>query len=166
MSDLAMLAARVTEFWTCVDRSNGPEACWPWMGYEEDGYGKYYWAGRMVGSHELAVTFTTGETRAKDLDTCHSCNNPICCNPSHLRFDTRVSNVADMLAARRDRPGRLTDEQVTVMRTRYTNGARQADLASRYGVTTSMVSQIVRGARYARAGGPISQARERYNHGE
>jgi hypothetical protein len=120
----------------------------------------------MVGAHELALTFTTGEKRAEGFDTCHACNNPICCNPNHLRFDTRASNVADMLTARRDRPGRFTDEQIITMRTRYANGARQVDLATQYGVTNGLVSQIVRGIRYARVGGPISQTGERYNHGE
>jgi hypothetical protein len=157
---------RVSHFWMLVDMQPSEGDCWPWLGYTEGGYGRYQWRGRMVGAHELALTFTTGEKRAEGFDTCHACNNPICCNPNHLRFDTRASNVADMLTARRDRPGRFTDEQIITMRTRYANGARQVDLATQYGVTNGLVSQIVRGIRYARVGGPISQTGERYNHGE
>lgn len=153
---------RVTEFWANVRRGN-PDECWEWLGYAEDGYGQFYWGGRMIGSHELALTFTTGETRAPGLDTCHSCNNPICCNPGHLRFDTRQSNVADMIAADRQRKGRFTPEQIITIRRRYASGARQIDLARDYGVTNGLISQIVRGLRYSNVGGPIHSKREKYN---
>jgi len=158
-------ATRVTEFWMNV-MVEGGDGCWPWDGYTEDGYGRFFWDGRMVGAHELAVTFTTGERRAPGLDTCHSCNNPICCNPHHLRFDTRASNVADMLAAGTTRRGRFTNEQVVTIRRRYASGASQLTLARDYRVTNGLISQIVRGLRYRDAGGPISTKRERYNRGE
>lgn len=160
------LAPRITEFWMNVAISDDSSACWPWTGYVEDGYGRFFWEGRMVGAHELALTFTTGEVRAPGLDTCHGCNNPICCNPTHLRFDTRAGNVADMVAAGRTRPGRFSDEQISTIRTRYAHGARQQTLARDYRVTNGLISQIVRGLRYRYAGGPISTTRERYNHGE
>lgn len=158
-------AVRVTEFWTNVQRGTD-EMCWPWTGYEEDGYGRFFWEGRMVGAHELALTFTTGEVRAEGLDTCHRCNNPICCNPKHLRFDTRKSNVEDMLTSDRARRGRFTDVEIITMRKRYSAGARQTDLARDYGVTNGLVSQIVRGIRYARVAGTVVEKRSKYNHGE
>lgn len=159
-------APRVTKFWMTVAISGDESECWPWLGYQEDGYGQFYWDGRMVGAHELALTFATGERRASNLDTCHGCNNPICCNPKHLRFDTRASNVADMCKAGRQRPGRFTDAQVITIRERYANGASQLNLARDYGVSNGLISSIVRGLRYSRVGGPISRKRERYNSGE
>lgn len=148
-------AVRVTEFWENVSRG-AAEECWPWTGYQEKGYGSFFWRGRMVGAHELALTFTTGERRPWGFDTCHKCNNPICCNPSHLRFDTRSSNVADMISSGRARPGRFTDQQIEVMRTRYANGAKQTVIASEYGITNGLVSQIVRGLRYRNSPGPMA----------
>lgn len=166
MSIAVDVAPRITEFWRNVDIADDESECWPWLGYQEDGYGRFFWEGRMVGAHELAVSFTTGEVRAPGLDTCHSCNNPICCNPRHLRFDTRAGNVADMISAGRGRRGRFTDEQILTMRERYAHGASQMALARDYRITNGLVSQIVRGLRYAHAGGPIATKRERYNHGE
>jgi hypothetical protein len=158
-------AVKVTLFWSSVDR-RGPDECWPWIAYSEEGYGRFFYEGLMRGAHELALTFTTGEVRAPELDTCHSCNNPPCCNPRHLRFDTRQSNVDDMVAAQRQRKGRFSDDQIRTMRLRYSNGAAQVDLARDYGITNGLVSQIVRGLRYAHAPGPITESRERYNrHG-
>lgn len=155
------LARRVTEFWAQIRRAREFD-CWQWTGYQEDGYGRFFWDGRMVGAHELALTFTTGERRLERLDTCHSCNNPICCNPNHLRFDVRAGNVADMMSAGTYRRGRFSEEQVITMRERYENGAPQQVLADDYGVTNGLVSQIVRGLRYRDFGGPITLKRK-YN---
>jgi len=61
--DLARIAVRVTEFWRSVS-IRGEDECWPWTGYlNEDGYGEFFFAGKMRGAHELAVTFTTAEVR-------------------------------------------------------------------------------------------------------
>lgn len=152
---------RVTEFWMSVDR-RGPDECWPWTGYAEpDGYGSFFFDGRMIGAHELAVTFTTGEQRLPELDTCHSCGNPPCCNPGHLRFDTRRSNVEDMVRMGRNHrfPRRLTDEQVQLIRRRREAGAVQDDLAAQCCVSSSYISQIVNGLARRDAGGPIATVR-------
>ncbi len=164
-AELAEHAARVTEFWSLVQRGN-PAECWPWTGYQEDGYGRFFYAGRMRGSHELAVTFTTGERRAPELDTCHACHNPLCCNPHHLRFDTRASNVADMDRAGRriNSSAKLSAEDVRTMRVRRAHGARQQDLAEQFGVSDGQVSMIIRGQRWKCAGGPIETERQ-YHRG-
>lgn len=98
----ANIMVKVTAFWELVNRSPGPDQCHPWTGYvNKDGYGAFFFCGRMVGAHELALTFTTGEYRFPELDTCHSrnCTTRLCCNPLHLRFDTRLSDVVDATAA-------------------------------------------------------------------
>lgn len=142
-------AQQVTAFWMQVNRGAEDE-CWPWTGYQEDGYGRVFHEGKMTGAHELAITFTTGERRTAGLDTCHSCNNPVCCNPSHLRFDTRQGNVDDMMRSERHRPPRkLSEADVQVIRQRIAAGARQKDLAEQYGVNNSLISMIKNGKRWA-----------------
>lgn len=159
------LATKVTEFWSRVDQRES-DGCWPWTGYREDGYGRFFIGGRMRWAHELAVTFSTGETKGDGLDTCHSCDNPPCCNPAHLRFDTRLSNVRDMDSRGRRRVvSKLSPEMVRVIRERRESGARQKDLAAQYGVTDGLISQIVRGLRWPDAPGPIETERK-YLRGE
>lgn len=159
--DLAT-AMRVSRFWMLVD-IGGVEACWTWKGYVEKGYGQYFFAGRMRGAHELALTFTTGEKRHPDLDTCHSCDVPLCCNPTHLRFDTRQSNVDDCVTRNRHATGernghaKLTESDVRIMRVRHANGATGRALAHEYGVSESLVTEILRGKRWKTAGGPIRE---------
>ena len=133
----------------------GPNECWPWLGYIEDGYGRYFDGSKMRGAHELALEWTTGERRLAHLDTCHSCNNPACCNPSHLRFDTRRSNMRDAVVAGTAPRLKLTDEQVVELRLSAAAGAEGRRLAERYGVSAALVSGIVAGRRRRAAGGPI-----------
>lgn len=156
----------VTRFWDQV-RVGEPDQCWPWRGDTDDGYGVFFYRGKMRRATELALSFTTGEARLPELDTCHSCDNPPCCNPSHLRFDTRLSNVQDMHERGRAYvPSRkLTNEQVVTIRRRRAAGARQSDLAAQYHVTDGLISQIVRGVRYADVGGPIESKRAQYKRG-
>lgn len=163
--DMRQVARRVTEFWSNVDATGGPDVCHLWTGYvNEDGYGMFFWDGRMVGAHELAVTFTTGEIRLPELDTCHSqnCVTRLCCNPAHLRFDTRQSNVDDAVAMGRNHrfPRRLDDATVCLIRRRREAGANQDDLAVHYDISASYVSQIVNGLARLEAGGPIADGRK------
>lgn len=158
-------AVTISRFWRLVDQP-GPEECWHWQGdRNRDGYGVFHHQGRMVGAHELALSFTTGEKRHPDLDTCHACDNPPCVNPAHLRFDTRQSNVDDMLARRGPNTTRrkLTDEQVVTIRERRALGARQMDLAEQFGVGDGQISMIVRGLRWPDVGGPIETKRSNYH---
>lgn len=160
--DAVKMAVRVTEFWRNVAICDDDE-CWLWTGYvNKDGYGEFFFAGEMQGAHELAVTFSTGEIKDPALDTCHSCDNPPCCNPGHLRFATRLENVADAVQRGRVRSGeahpfsRLTKAIVTEIRVRRANGALQKTLAADYGVSYAYISEIVNGLVWRDADGPIT----------
>jgi transcriptional regulator with XRE-family HTH domain len=59
-------------------------------------------------------------------------------------------------------PRKLTNEQVLEMRERRAEGTSQRDLAADYGVAQALVSEIVRGLRYADAPGPIERVRRYY----
>lgn len=155
-------ACRVSRFWLSVavrrltDGSPDIDTCWLWTGYVEQGYGRFYDGARMRPAHEMALTYFSGEERSIGLDTCHNCNTPLCCNPHHLRFDTRASNVADMLAAGTHNPKRkLSDNDVRVIRERAEAGASGKTLAATYGVSQGLITEIIRGNRRLGAGGPI-----------
>ena len=158
-------AVTVSRFWRLVD-VKAPDECWPWLGDTSDGYGLFTFNGRRYGAHELSLSFSTGEKRHPSLDTCHSCDNPPCVNPAHLRFDTRLSNVREMHERGRNRnTTKLTAEEVALIRERRAMGARQKDLAEQFGITDGLVSMIVRGLRWKDAGGPIEKKRK-YRNGK
>lgn len=87
-------------FWSHVDRSAGPDACWPWMASRNRlGYGQFWVAGHYVGSHRYALSLRLGRAIAPGLQSNHVvCDNPPCCNPTHLAEGTQADNQADMAA--------------------------------------------------------------------
>lgn len=150
-------AVDVSRFWTLVDRRS-PDECWPWLGdKDKNGYGVFFYRRFLKPAHELALSFVTGELRGATLDTCHSCDNPECVNPRHLRFDTRASNVKDMLDRGRDNFKRkLSESDIITIRERVAAGARGSDLAKQYNVSDGLISMISTGKRWPRVGGPIT----------
>lgn len=153
-------AVTVSRFWRMV-QSGQSDQCWPWLGEtDRNGYGVFTYHGVRKPAHEMALSFSIGEKRLPDHDTCHSCDNPPCVNPAHLRFDTRASNVRDMLErGGHDRGQKLTAADVVRLRERRAMGARQKDLADEFGITNGSVSMIVRGLHWRHAGGPIQPER-------
>jgi len=102
-----------SSFWQFVDRSGGPNACWPWMrGPYSNGYG--IWG--HTGAHRVALRLCGMELPPGAL-ACHRCANKRCCNPGHLYAGDNRSNALDYYA-------RTTLEQ----RRKHGGGRRQAAL--------------------------------------
>lgn len=86
------------------DNKVAPEpntGCWLWYGgTNEHGYGIFFADGRFQKAHRLAYRWAHGDFD-QSLDVLHSCDNPACVNPDHLRLGTHADNMRDM--ARRGR---------------------------------------------------------------
>lgn len=123
-------------FWAKVD-IRGPDECWPWIANRlPKGYGQFYpTKGNGVLAHRFSYSLANPKENIEGKQVRHTCDNPPCCNPSHLLSGTNKDNVQDML--RRGRVNRsprihgeahyrckLTLEQVTDIRIRYTPGCR------------------------------------------
>lgn len=142
--------------------------CWEWRGSKnERGYGQVavgVYDGKVSRpklAHRVSYQVFTGTTLG-DTVLLHSCDNPPCINPAHLRTGTRLDNARDMSAKRRNPAGefhagaRLTEAQVGEIRARYATGeVTQRALAAEYGCSQQLVSMLTRGRRRtipARAG--------------
>lgn len=143
------------DFWNRVSEPD-IRGCRDWIGHRhKDGYGALSYHRRYWLAHRLAWLLTHGDIPEGSC-VCHACDNPLCCNPSHLFLGSHSDNMHDMKRKGRrmrvntgEKNGRakLTEEQVRQIRASYKTGAvRQIDLAARYSVTQSMISAIVRGA--------------------
>lgn len=146
------------DFWSRVDSSAGPDACWPWaMSCRPDGYGQTFHEGAVRLAHRVAYMLVKGDIPERHL-VMHSCDNRPCCNPAHLSTGTHADNTADMMAKGRDRHGtvrvcgenhpnhKLTTEAVIAMRRRFTGARGEINaLALEYGVSHQRVSKVVRG---------------------
>lgn len=155
-------------FWPKVDRSAGLDACWPWSAAKSPaGYGKMTTGGRkgqIIGAHRISYELNVAPI-PDGLWVLHRCDNPPCVNPAHLFLGDCEANVHDMWSKGRASPppppttetaagernpmAKLTRAKVANMRAEYASGVRQCDLATQYGVSRSIVCNIIAGTRWA-----------------
>ncbi len=137
-----------------VDRSGGPDACWPWLGkvYATKPYGYFKHRGRSTGAHRTAWELANGRLVPDGLLVRHVvCNNPPCCNPAHLEVGTDSDNSNDMVRAGRQASGvrhgsaKLTEDQVRAIRVRCASGETIVSLAKAFGVSRAAISATVSG---------------------
>ena len=91
------LAAASARFWRLVDVGSKTE-CWPWQGSVLPfGHGQFVGPFGSSTAHRYAWAIVHAEMPETGLVVRHRCDNPICCNPSHLEIGTQAENVADMI---------------------------------------------------------------------
>lgn len=141
--------------WRHVDKSGGPDACWPYTGAKSStGYGSLG-GNSGGGAHRVAYEAANGPILDGLLQVCHHCDNPPCCNPAHLFLGTALDNSLDMVSkgravdTRNERSprARLINAQVAEIRRRWAGGETLKSLAPEFGVSTSYLSRMMRGER-------------------
>lgn len=141
------------KFWTCVDKSAGPDACWPWIrARDRHGYGVLNFGRRTYRAHRYAMTLALGAPLPRSQYVCHHCDNRACVNPRHLFVGSHEDNMADMKRKGRDRQtvsrgeahyrARLTEADVREIRARMASGESGPALAQEFGVSASHIKNI------------------------
>lgn len=151
-------------FWSRVDRSGGPDACWPWLGeVNRKGYGQAmvtsasraqllalgFRAVQRVSASRVAMAMATGKIGDA---TTHECGNPLCVNQRHLR---RRSKGEAAMKARGNGVGwtfgeehpnsKLTEIVVREIRRRKTPGVGVRDLAAAMGLPVGSIRSALTG---------------------
>jgi hypothetical protein len=132
-----------------IDTKTG---CWNWTAARfTNGYG-HFMVSEKNGrpAHRVSYELHRGPI-PKGFHVCHSCDNPLCINPSHLFLGTPADNMADKVAKGRQsrlkgvNSGRsvLTDDDVIAIRAAV--GLTQRELGERYGVGARQISYIRNG---------------------
>lgn len=144
-------------FWNKVNRKADHE-CWEWIAFKHPlGYGHFGLNGKVEKAHRVAYKLHHKTTIPEGLVVRHKCDNPPCCNPSHLELGTLSDNSRDMkqrgrsLFGERSNTAKLTDQQIQEIRDRmktYTRGL-QSQLAIEYGVSQSAISRVINGKNWS-----------------
>jgi len=142
-------------FWVKVDIPVIGYGCWDWIGASNPkGYGRFRMDGRNEGAHRASWIINRGLI-PEGLHVLHHCDNPSCCNPSHLFLGTNTDNRQDSWAKGRGKipvfkgedhwNSKLTESDVTEIRRLYVPRGEYNGrvLAEMYGVTFQLISRIV-----------------------
>lgn len=153
------------KFWARVVGNRAQRnGCWNWTGATNStGYGSLTYQGKHCTAHRVAA-FLTGlvdSIRAPSDRTAsgfilHSCDNRLCCNPSHMTVGTYAENQLEAYARRRRTAYRgethanakQTRESVALVRDLSVHGISQEDIAALLGVSQTSISLLLRRKTY------------------
>jgi hypothetical protein len=134
----------IARFHSYVDRSAGPDACWPWLaGRSSKGYGVFNVSKRQCRANRVAYFLATGRDLG-ELHALHECDRPDCCNAGHIFLGTNADNMADRNRKGRQAKGesirgKLTITDVIEIRA---SGKASEELSTQFGVTSSCINKI------------------------
>ena len=100
-------------------------SCHVWTGQIDSycgGYGKVSYLGKEWLVHRLIAHWNGLDIENKVV--MHSCDNPACCNISHLSVGQHIDNSEDKVSKRRHRH-MFTDEEVLFLRTSSTQQVQE-----------------------------------------
>ena len=132
--------------------------CWNWPALSAYGYGRLSFYGRDFQAHRAAYAAYVSPVPSS-LFVCHKCDNRACVNPDHLFLGTARDNVLDAFRKGRLEPpsfhgekhplAKMTRLKVMEARRCWAAGQSAAELAGRFGVSTSTIRRIVSGKYWA-----------------
>lgn len=149
----------VERFWSKVERRSDDE-CWPWLAsVNKDGYGRFKVASYiMARAHRVALIIATEEEHLSLL-ALHSCDNPPCCNPAHLRWGTPSENSKDMTLRNRHKSppqagfmnhnAKIQKDDLGEIIRLLQEGKNNKQIAETFGVNHATISLIRRGKTFA-----------------
>lgn len=130
----------------------GPDECWGWIGCKNPhGYNQLRYGGKNSSAHRLSYELHHGPI-SPGLCILHSCDNPECTNPRHLRQGTVTDNARDMMDRNRAKifrgeahgKSKLTTAAVLEMRELF-GVVSLRKLALRYGVAKKTILDVKNG---------------------
>lgn len=91
-------------FWAKVDK-RGPDECWPWTATgNQKGYGFFSYKCQNVVASRFCLIIEGFFPPQTGMFALHSCDNPRCVNPAHLRWGTASDNMIDKITRGRQPP--------------------------------------------------------------
>ena len=136
----------------------GETDCWEWIGAKiERGYGSMKYNGKIQKAHRISYQIYHGPL-SSDWDVLHSCDNPKCVNPFHLKKGTHMDNMMDMISKGRcfltkgTRNGNSKLDDIKVRYIRIYRRIPTKELSKKFGVACSTINMIKNGTSWKKTG--------------
>jgi hypothetical protein len=144
---------------TFITDNPNHQACIIWEGAGRNSYGRLSWGTKVVSAPRIALKLFMEQNNQEfdeSLDVLHSCDNPPCYSPNHLRLGTAKENIAEAIQRGRfthhlaPKPNlrKLTEDQIRDIRRRVATGQTQSFIAAQMNVCKFTISSIVRNLTY------------------
>lgn len=124
----------------------------------EKGYPIYSINKQPKKVHRLVCALIYGQPTGNKNHALHSCDNPSCINPDHLRWGSNQDNIDDKIARNRHKTSpqfgknnpmaKLSDSIVLEIRQLKAARVRIADIAAAYGIAEVTVRKVSTGERW------------------
>jgi hypothetical protein len=158
MIDIKYNEKDVKRFWSHVNIKNENE-CWEWTGYKDKkGYGRININSKMIGTHRFSYLIYN-KIIPDGMLILHSCNNPSCVNPTHLRAGTNKDNAQDSLLAGTSRSlhqngekntsSKITENQAIKIIELYNSGVLLKDISEMFNIQVPAIQRIATGKRWS-----------------
>lgn len=163
----------VNYFWSRVGGREHEDGCWEWSGATTQrggGYGQLSVDGKTTAAHRVAYALSNcmDLSEMEGQSVLHSCDNPPCCNPRHLRLGTQMDNVQDAIErgrhvhGERHKAATISDEQAKRVKELASLGKyTQQEIADMIGCDAHVVAHIGQGKTWKHIDGPKAMTRER-----
>ena len=115
----------MNRFWDKVDKYG--EFCWLWRGARRDGYGMFWFKGKIVSAHRVSWELRFGGIPV-GMQVLHKCDNRLCIKPEHLFLGTQADNLLDAV-----KKGRLNRSEAGKKR----NATAERDKFGKYKLASS-----------------------------
>lgn len=127
---------------------------------DRNGYGRFQHKRKHYMVHRLAFALANNilfTDLSSDICILHSCDNPSCCNPNHLRSGTPKDNANDAVSRNRNTKPKgelhphhkFTNSQIEEIRKQYKPGVfGYRKLANLYNVHPATIGKIIHRERW------------------
>jgi len=139
--------------WNKIVKTENKDDCWIFKGARSrNGYGKIIVDGKLKLAHRMLYIINNGPI-SKELVIMHTCDNPPCCNPNHLKLGTQGDNNRDCVNKKRRKYFTRTyhhnsvfnNIQIKKITSLYTGKRGDiSKLAREYGVVKTTISNILK----------------------
>lgn len=145
-------------FWSKVEKSDNKTECWNWKAAtrsKKDRYGIFRIGDKNYIASRVSWKLSNGKFPPKGIIVRHTCDNPLCVNPNHLKTGTTKDNSEDMVKRDRSLRGqkhhnsKIADTDAIQIIELLNKGLYPEEISKKLNIPRTIVSSVKTGKSWA-----------------